>query len=259
MRDPYQVLGIDTNASQDDIKKAYRKLAMQYHPDRGGDETKFKEIGDAYAVLGDEKKRAQHDAFGNGPHFNREFNFQQGADFNDVFNDFFKHSQRHRQQPTITRLNLFVDLETIATGGQKLITVQTRQGVQTIEIDVPVGIQDGETIRYPDILKGAELQITFRIHPDPIWVVSGLDLTREYKLDFWDFILGTKLEAETILHQKIVLTVPAGTQPNTLMRVKHKGLKGKHNRQGDMYIRLIAQLPENIPDELIRQIKDLRN
>jgi DnaJ-class molecular chaperone len=174
-----------------------------------------------------------------------------------VFDEFFRHQ---RQQRTSTvRLSLYIDLKTAATGGEKLVSLQTNNGPQAVEIEIPEGINDGDTVRYPQLLGHSDLQVTFRIHPDKTWTRQGNNLTREVEIDFWDYIIGTKVNVETIYGDAIALTVPPKTQPGTLMRVKGKGMRGKYAGQtGDMFVRLAARLPADLPDDIIDAIKRLR-
>ena len=251
MNDPYTILGVAKNATAEEIKRAFKKKAMQHHPDRGGDEAEFKKINEAYAVLSDPAKK-QHD----NPGF--DFRSTTGGNFHDVFDEFFR--QQRQQRTLIVRLSLYIDLKTAATGGEKLVSLQTNNGPQAIEIEIPEGINDGDTVRYPQLLGHSDLQVTFRIHLDKVWQRQGNNLTREVEIDFWDFILGTKTNVETIYGDTISLTVPPKTQPNILMRVRGKGMRGKYAGQtGDMFVKLIAKLPENLPEELVDHIKRLRN
>jgi len=250
MKDPYTTLGVARTATDEEIKRAFKKLAMKHHPDRGGDEQQFKAINEAYATLSDPQRKQHHD--------NPGFNFRSTPNgFHDVFDEFFRHQ---RQQRTSTvRLSLYIDLKTAATGGEKLVSLQTNNGPQAVEIEIPEGINDGDTVRYPQLLGHSDLQVTFRIHPDKTWTRQGNNLTRDVEIDFWDYIIGTKVNVETIYGDTIALTVPARTQPGTLMRVKGKGMRGKYAGQtGDMFVRLTAKLPAELPDDIIDAIKRLR-
>jgi len=251
MNNPYATLGVAKNATDEEIKRAFKKLAMKHHPDRGGDEQQFKKINEAYAILSDPERKQQYD--------NPGFNFRSTTNgFHDVFDEFFRHQQQ--QRTSTVRMSLYIDLKAAATGGEKLVSLQTNTGVRAVEIEIPQGINDGDTVRYPQILGHSDLQVTFRINPDKIWHRQGNNLTREADIDFWDFILGTKINVETVYGDVIILTVPPRTQPGTLMRVKGKGMRGKYVGQtGDMFVKLAAKLPAELPDHIIEQIKQLRN
>lgn len=156
MKDYYQVLGISKNATEEEIKKAYRYLAHQYHPDKkGGDEKKFKEISEAYQVLSNQEKRAQYDRFGqtfdnNGTHFGREdfggFTF----DLNDVFDNFFggNFSARGETSPFWGRRS-WTTAELQITFSQAILGDAMEVGTQEgkIQINIPAGVQNGETLR----------------------------------------------------------------------------------------------------------------
>jgi curved DNA-binding protein len=251
MNNPYVTLGVSASATPEEIKRAFKKLAMKHHPDRGGDEQRFKEINEAYAVLSDPQRKQQHD--------NTGFSFRSNPNgFHDVFDEFFR--QQRQQRTSTVRLSLYIDLKTAATGGEKLVSLQTNKGTEAVEIEIPEGINDGDTVRYPQLLGHSDLQVTFRIHPDKIWSRQGNNLTREVDIDFWDYIVGTKVNVETIYDDVIALTVPPRTQPGTLMRVKGRGMRGKYAGQtGDMFVRLSAKLPTDLPEHIVDAIKQLRN
>jgi len=202
-------------------------------------------------VLSDPQRKQQHD--------NPGFNFRSNPNgFHDVFDEFFR--QQRQQRTSTVRLSLYIDLKTAATGGEKLVSLQTNKGTEAVEIEIPEGINDGDTVRYPQLLGHSDLQVTFRIHPDKTWTRQGNNLTREVNIDFWDYIVGTKVNVETIYGDIIALTVPARTQPGTLMRVKGRGMRGKYAGQtGDMFVRLAAKLPNDLPEHIVTAIEQLRN
>jgi curved DNA-binding protein len=253
MNDPYTILGVAKNATADEIKRAFKKKAMEHHPDRGGDEETFKKINEAYAILSDKTRKHDYD--------NPGFDFRHTPNpngFYNVFDEFVRNQQQRRT--AIIRVTLHIDLKTAAMGGEKLVSLQTHDGYRAVEIEIPEGINDGDTVRYPQLLGNSDLQVTFRIHPDKTWIRQGNNLTRDVEIDFWDFILGTKVEVETLYGDRIALTVPPKTHPGTLMRIKGKGMRGKYvGQQGDMFVKLVSVLPKNIPDELIDTIKRLRD
>jgi len=240
---PYKILNVSKNASDAEIKKAYKKKAMQCHPDKGGDEVKFKQIANAYESIKNAKARHQHEHSGfGGVHINT-------GNFNDIFGDMFQ--QRHRK-PSI-RVNLQLQLEDLVIAGARLIQLNN----QVVEIEVPPGVNDGDTIRYPQP-NGMDLLITYRIQPNKIWERQGLNLIKEHKLDFWDLIVGTETNVITIHKQQLKIKIPPMSEPGALMRLKGQGLNGKE-KDGDMFIKLIAKLPKNIPDSIITSITNLKN
>jgi curved DNA-binding protein len=258
MTNHYQTLGVDRNATPDEIKRAYRKLASQHHPDKGGDKTKFQEIQSAYDTLSNPQKRAQHDTpnpFGNmgGQGFNFESIF-------DIFGTRFQHPQQRQNQHQRAMMTLWITLPDVARGGPKTISVGTHQGTMTVEIEIPPGIDDGASVQYPGIGPGGmDLVITFRIHPNPRWERQGPNLITDHPVDVWDLITGTEIKVQDILGATLSLTVPARTQPGTTFRLRERGLAQRSGATGDLLVRVQACIPDNIPQPIIDAINQNRN
>ena len=258
MQNPYQTLGVDRNASPDEVKRAYRKLASQHHPDKGGDKARFQEIQSAYDTLSDPHKRAQHDnppnPFGGGmggPGFNFESIF-------DIFGTRFQHP--HQQRVQQARLSLWITLEDVAHGGRKTISVGSQQGTVTVEIEIPLGINDGDTVQYPKSgPMGMDLLITFRIHPNARWERQGLNLVTEQTITVWDLILGSEIMVRDILGNTLSLTIPPSTQPGTVFRLRERGLRQRSGGAGDLLVRVQAVIPETIPESVMDAIAQTRN
>jgi len=258
MSNHYQTLGVDRNATPDEIKRAYRKLASQHHPDKGGDKTKFQEIQSAYDTLSNPQKRSMHDSpqspFGNmgGQGFNFESIF-------DVFGTRFQHPQQQRQHQR-AMMTLWITLPDVARGGPKTISVGTHQGTITVEIEIPPGIDDGASVQYPGIGPGGmDLVITFRIHPNPRWERQGPNLITDHPIDVWDLITGTEITVQDILGATLSLTVPARTQPGTTFRLRERGLAQRSGAAGDLLVRVQARIPDNIPQPILDAITQTRN
>ena len=260
MTDYYAALGVSRTASAAEIKQAFRKLASQHHPDKGGDTVKFQEIQAAYAVLGDEQKRAEYNnprpqmnqsGFAGGPNFN----------FNDIFEMFgarFGPEGFHQHHQTrANRIQLWISLEDVARGGPRMINIANH----TVEIVIPQGIEDGDNVRYSGIGPGGtDIIALFRITPDPKWQRNGADVSTEITISIWDLILGTELTLTTLTGNTVQITIPPNTQPGTVMRVRGYGLLRKQSTQrGDIMIRTQARLPESIPEELREHINRTRN
>lgn len=261
MTDYYATLGVSRTASQDEIKRAFRKLASQHHPDKGGDTVRFQEIQAAYDVLGDANKRANYDqprpqfggfnGFGDGVHVN----------INDIFGQMFGGAAGFAQHPRRNhlRLNLWIRLSDVAQGGRKTVAVNSAQGSQTVEIDIPLGLNDGDNVQYPGIGPGGQdLVISFRIHPDSVWHRQALNLTRDHRVVVWDLILGGDIVVENIYGKKLTVRVPAKCQPGTQLRLREQGLKDQKGRRGDMMVRLLAEIPANISTDLVEAIQKHR-
>lgn len=239
MKDYYRILGIDKTASINEIKQAYRKLASKHHPDRGGDADAFKQVQEAYDVLGDPAKRDQYD---------RPHGFYSGrSNFDDILNNYFR-SQQSRQQVRDVRVSLWIQLEDAVQGGKKIISIN---GGAT-EVDIPTGIQDNENVRYPKLGPGGmDLVINYRVHGHPIWQRDGLDLLCEREIDFWQLILGTEITVKSILGKELSLKIPAKTKPGSMMRLKSQGIFRQGHNTGDIFIKIKAVMPENISQEVV--------
>ena len=261
MTDYYSILGVPRTASADEIKKAYRKLAGQHHPDKtGGDKAKFQEIQNAYETLGDAGKRAQYDT--PAPQgFSFEFGGPGGFDLNSIFNMFGQqvHQPGARQGKQHTRMSLWVTLADVARGGSRPVSIGTQHGTQTVEIEIPFGINDGDNVQYANIGPGnSDLIINFRIHPNPKWHRNNLNLTTEHSVSIWDCIVGGATEIQDILGNQISLTIPPLTQPGSLLRLKGRGLTARQGVPGDLLVKIQGRMPSYIEPELIEQIKQLQ-
>ena len=255
MTDHYQTLGVDRNATPDEIKRAYRKLASLHHPDKGGDKSKFQEIQSAYDTLSDPQKRAGHDHPQN-PFGNMN---GQGFDFDSIFNVFGTRFNQPRQHQR-AMMTLWITLPDVARGGPKTISVGTHQGTMTVEIEIPPGINDGDSVQYPGVGPGGtDLVITFRIHPNPRWERQGPNLIMDHPINVWDLITGTEITVQDILGVTLSLTVPARTQSGTTFRLRERGLAQRSGATGDLLVRLQARIPDNIPQPIIDAINQNRN
>lgn len=261
MTDHYATLGVAKNASQDEIKKAFRKLASQHHPDKGGDTAKFQEIQAAYDVLGDEAKRQQYD--NPAPQFGGFGG--QGAQFNmnDIFaqmfgggmnNPFGQHPRRNH-----VRMSLWVTLNDVARGGSRPVSLGTPQGNNTVEIEIPKGIEDGDNVQYGGIAPGGQdLVIQFRVQNHPKYRREGLNIYMEHTVSVWDMILGADTQIVDVLNNTLVISVPEKTQPNTTLRLRGKGLENRQGLKGDLMVKIIPEIPKTIAPEIVAAIRQYR-
>ena len=259
MQNPYQTLGVDRNASPDEIKRAYRKLASQHHPDKGGDKTRFQEIQQAYDTLTDPHRRAAQDS--PGFHGNPFAHGGNGFDFQTIFDIFGTRFQQPGQQRVQqARMSLWITLRDVAEGGNKTISIGTQQGTMTAEIEIPQGINDGDTVQYPNIGPGGiDLLVTFRVHPAPPWQRQGLNLISEHTVSIWDLILGAEITLRDLLGSTLSLSIPAGTQPGTMFRLRGRGLCQRGGTTGDLLVRVQVSVPKNIPQAILDAIRDWRD
>ena len=256
MKDYYQILGVLRNASDEDIKKAFRRQAMQHHPDRGGDQNRFQEINEAYAVLSDPERRAEYDNPRARVHMG-----PMGGSFNmdEIFNMF---GVNMRQRQSSARIALWVTLEDVARGGPRVIALQVGNSVSNAEIQIPMGVNDGDTIRYPRLSPdGNDLVVTYRVKPDPRWQRDGRNITTERAVDLWDLILGCEIPIMDLLGSTLMLTVPARTQPGSTLRLRGRGLPPSSipgqagGPAGDLFVRVQARIPTDISAELLAAIR----
>lgn len=255
--DHYQTLGISRTATADEIKRAYRRMASQHHPDKGGDTGRFQQIQEAYDVLSDAQRRQEYDnpAFARMPH-----PAQGGFDFDSIFNIFGARFQDASMRQTVpARIQLWISLHDMATGGLRTIAVSSPSGQQNIEINIPPGIEDGASVRYPQVAPGGmDLVVTFRIRPEPGWTRHGTDVIRDITVSIWDLVIGTTVELTILTSNTIALTIPPHTQPNTMLRVRGHGLPNRHQGHGDLLVRVGAQIPKSVSPQLIDLIKQER-
>jgi curved DNA-binding protein len=258
VKDYYQILGVPRTATADEIKRSYRRLASQHHPDKGGDKTKFQEIQEAYSVLGDPEQRQQYD---NPRPQGINVNFGPGGfDFDQIFNMFGANLRGHN--PRVPRMTLWITLKDVIEGGPRTIAVQMANRVSHIQIDIPQGITDGDTIRYPGLApEGMDLVINYRIKPEAGWHREGQDLITEISVSLYDLILGGEISVRDVRGRELLLTIPAGTQPGTNLRMRGQGLPpstipGKSsNRVGDIIVRIQARIPSSFSDAFIDALR----
>jgi DnaJ-class molecular chaperone len=250
---------VPRTAAADEIKRAYRRLASQHHPDKGGDTSKFQEIEEAYRILGDAEKRKEYD---NPNPFSRpqtQGGWQQtGAPFN--FDDIFQmFGARFNQPRGHARMSLWITLQDVANPGTRLVSVGTAAGTQAIEIEIPLGISDGDSVQYPGLAPGGQdLVVTFRIRPDPVWQrqeSNPTNLITNLPVSVWQLIAGGEVPVTDIRGNQLMLTVPPMTQPGALLRIRGRGLADRSGQTGDMLARIVAQLPKQISPELMAAIQ----
>ncbi len=258
-RDYYEVLGVQRDASDDDIRKAYRSLARQHHPDRNpGDkeaERKFKEIQDAYDVLSNKQKRAQYDRFGfvgpdggfpggpggfqfqwgGGPGNFSGFNPEQAQDFlNQLFGgmDFDMgaapsrtrtRGRRGGARPPPEPHTITIPFDTAALGGKVSIGVEGRE----LSVAIPAGAEEGQKLRLPGQAPGGgDLYLQLHIAPHPWFRREGNHLILEVPISVAEAVLGAQIEVPTLDGTRLAVKIPPGTSSGTRLRLRGKGIKG---------------------------------
>ena len=258
MTDYYAALGVPRTATADEIKKSFRRLASQHHPDKGGDTQKFQAIQEAYATLGDEQKRVEYD--NPRPQFSGFQGHPGGVNINDIFGQMFGQGfgQQHQHpRRSHVRMNLWITLLDVATGGKRTVSLGTQAGVSAVEIEIPLGINDGDNVQYEGIGPGgSDLVVNYRISPDRTWTREGLNLTMEVRLNIWSLILGGDLTIDTLTGKTLTVSVPERTQPGTSLRLKAQGLRDRSGNTGDIFVRVQATIPDNIAPEILDAIRN---
>lgn len=261
--DYYKTLGVEKSATAEDIKKAYRKLAVQFHPDKNKSkeaEEKFKEINQAYEVLGNPQKRQQYDQFGSaafenggaggpfggfggqgGPFTYTYSTNGQGFDFGgfsdpfDIFEQFFGGgaSPFGRRKPTYS---LRIDFMEAVKGTTKTVSLDGKKK----DIKVPAGVHEGSRIQFSDF------DIVISVSASSKFRREGYDIVTELSVPFTEAVLGGVEEVETV-QGKVKLKIPAGTQPMTLIRITGKGVKHVNSSSyGDHYVRVNIDIPSKL-------------
>jgi molecular chaperone DnaJ len=281
-RDYYEILGVKRDSSDSELKSAYRKLALKWHPDRNketGAEAKFKEINEAYEVLSNKEKRAKYDQFGHaafdpssgfggfggaggerrGPF---TYSYSTGGGFEDlfrgsgnfsdpfdIFESFFGGSGNpfggsYRQKPHYSLSITFMDA---VNGVEKRFVHQGKE----YTVKIPPGADDGTRIRYNDF------DVSINVQPDPIFRREGYDVFTYHEIPVTTAMLGGEVMVPT-LEGKLKLKIRPGTQPSTTVRLSGRGIKHLQRAgRGDLYIKLKVMIPERLSRRSRRIIEDL--
>lgn len=273
----YQVLGVSESASPDEIKKAYRKLASQHHPDRGGDTKKFQEVQAAYDVLSNEQKRQQYDIERKGGGNNIHFTFHTNGghpNIDEIFRNFGFGSDPFAQfrQPTRKNKDIKIDLpiflaSTLETQS-KDISVQLSDGSRTdITVTVPRGVTNGTNIKYPGLgdnlfntLPRGDLFVQILVQNDPNFRPVGVDLYTMAAVNCITAMIGGTVSVNSIDGRQFDLTIPKGTQAGTKFRIQGQGLYQLNSEtRGNLYVELDIKIPKNLSEEQIQLLKTINN
>ena len=270
MDDHYKTLGIERTASIDEVKKAYRKLAMKYHPDRAdGDQEKFQQIKHAYETLSDPKKRQEYDN-PTSPNNWAEF----AGDYGDIFADFFR-SQRawHHQPPAknaTVSAHLSITLEEAFTGKDIVATIKLPSGKQeVISIKIPAGVHSGSVLKLSGVgddsntsIPRGDVHVSILIEDHKNFRRMDNDLVKEVTVTAFDALLGTSIEIETIDKKTLAVNVPAGIQVGATLCVPGYGMPILNNtsQRGRLYIPVNIKIPTLLTEEqkeLLKKARDL--
>lgn len=275
--DYYSILGINRNASTEEIKKAYRSMAMKHHPDRGGDEKRFKEIEEAYRTLSDPQKKQMFDMGmdPNGQHespFYRQgpFEFHFGSqNLNDMFGNFgFGFQNQRPMRNKSLNINIEIDLEEVLTGKD----INAEVGIpgrksKIINISIPPGIESGQQIKYQGMgddsirdLRPGDLLVNIHVRPHGIFRREGDNILCEKNISVWDALLGTDINILNLNKKTINIKIPPGTQPDTILSCRGEGLvnmRSKH--RGSLLVKVKIQIPTLLTEDQKKLILDLKN
>jgi curved DNA-binding protein len=293
----YKILGLNKNASEEDIKKSYRKLAMKYHPDHTkGDkraEENFKKISEAYAVLSDKKKRKQYDTFGSAgfqQRYSQEDIFR-GFDFDSILSELFGGAgsfnargsgmrfsfgnrtpfssyQRQKQtQPKGSDLvyELPLTLKEVATGTNKTVSFQHKGSSEKITVKIPKGMISGKKLRIagkgePSLYGGppGDLYIQAKVIDDSVYDAEGYDIYIKREIKLSDAVLGSNISVPTLSNKELSLRIPPGTKHKTKMRLTGHGLPHMHGKgQGDLYVHIHINMPKKLTKKQKKLIEQL--
>jgi len=294
----YNILGVTKDATADEIKRAYRKLARKLHPDvnKAGDAAeKFKEVQEAYETLSDEKKRKMYDRVGHaafvrgatgaaadsgrggrGPTYTWSNIGSSGAgdasssfdfgDISDVFAEMFgggggrrgsaPRDARTRSRPKAGRdihKDRLISFETAIAGGRESIRVGRGGAVQTLDVKIPKGVDEGAKLRIagggepsPTGAKAGDLILTIHVGKHSLFVRQGLDVTLELPLTIVEATIGATVEIPTPAGERVKLKIPAGSASGSRLRLKGRGVVTDDGRKGDLFAVLKIVPPKEL-------------
>ena len=284
MKDFYEVLGVSKNATAQEIKASYRKLALKWHPDRNKSEEaheKFKEINKAYEVLSDTKKREMYDqmgpeafergagfsgggaysyqqgpfrytytSYGGNPFEGINFDFEGFSDPFEIFEQFFGFQNPFSR--TGTRRHLYetaIDFSEAVDGAEKEVKIEGKNK----KIKIPAGVADGTRIRFSDF------DLLVRVKPHPQFRREGQDIYLEVAIPYTTAVLGGTLTIPT-LKKDVKLKIRPGMSPNTVVRLKDHGVPFPHSsRKGDFYVIYKINVPEKVSPKAKKLLQELEN
>jgi DnaJ-class molecular chaperone len=290
-RDFYKILGVDSKASAEEIKKAFRRRARQYHPDKTkGDkvaEERFKAISEAYEVLGDVKKRREYDALRSaGPFGGGSFtgghsfaggdlrNFTGASGFSGIFDSLFSGGAETMRGPRPgkdLRTDLTIPFDLAVRGGKQKITITTsetdplgaapRRRSKELTVTIPPGIGDGQTIRLagagePGVNSGpsGSMLITIHVRPHPEFTRKQSDIYSTFRLDLKTAMLGGTAPVKT-LDRTVTVKIPPGTQSGQQFKIQGQGGPTRDGARGDHYATAQIVLPDKLTDEQRRRFE----
>ena len=282
MKNYYDTLNVSENASNKEIKQAFKTLAKEHHPDRGGDTTKFKEANEAYDTLKNPNKRQEYDTIrkygetrggtGSG------FRFTTGGFSDDIFEEFFSGfgdqggSPFKRTYRTRARMNksvnvrMSISIKEAMNINEKTISYKLPSGNEEFAtVKIPAGVQNGVTFKYKGMgdnsIRGiprGDLLVQMSVLDSDGYTRQNNDLYTNKTIDCFQAIKGCEIQLKTLTDSIIKVQVPAGTQPGTLIACKGQGMPIHNtlNIRGNLYVKIVVLIPQLSPSDL-KKIKDL--
>jgi curved DNA-binding protein len=288
--DFYQVLGVSKNSSEAELKKAYRKLSRENHPDSKPNDKaaaeKFKQVQEAYSVLSDSEKRQKYDRFGHAafqgggrgggsPFGGGQVDLSDlfgggggGFDFGDLFGGGGGRRAARARKGQDVETTIDVPFTTAAEGGSYSLTINTSGKPEQITARIPAGVDSGSVIRlsgqgHPGMGGGpnGDLMVKIRVAPHPYFRRDGANLLVDVPISLTEAALGAKVDVPTLSEGLVTVTVPAGSASGTRLRLRGKGIiNRKTNEPGDLYAILQIVVPKNLDDrsrELLEEFAKL--
>ncbi|OVE75549.1 hypothetical protein BVX98_07485 [bacterium F11] len=286
-RDYYELLGVSKNASADEIKAAYRKLALKYHPDRNSGnkaaEEKFKEISEAYDVLSDSKKRNAYDQYGQADFGNgnqghgSSYGFDGFSGFSDIFSEFYEGARRRSHHSFHTSFKgsdlhtrLSITLEQAFRGAETEFQLRRPMGQletqESVRVRIPAGVRNGTELRVSGKgdtgMRGGssgDLYVEIRIEKDPRFERNGDDLIAEKKISLPTAVLGGETTVQTF-DKSVRIRIPAGTQPGSTMRLRGEGMPHLNGYgKGDLLVQIKVHIPTRLTKDQRKLVERLRD
>ena len=281
MKNYYDTLGVSEDASDKQIKQAFKSIAKKEHPDRGGNEVKFKEANEAYDTLKDTTKRQEYDtlrkygqqSYGQG----NDFHFTTGDFGNDIFEDFFAgiggnpfiRTRQTRRRPQYNRsvnVRMAISIKDAMHTNEKTISYKLPSGKEEFAtVKIPAGVQNGVTFKYKNLgdnsdknLPRGDLLVQMSVLDSDGYTRRENDLYTQKTISCFDAIRGCELKLKTLSNTIIKIQVPAGTQPDTLINCKGQGMPIHQtlNIRGNLFVKIVVLIPELSRTDL-NKIKDL--
>lgn len=268
--DLYKELGVEKNSSQDDIKKAYKKLAMKHHPDRGGDAAKLSKINEAYNILKDPKKRAEYD----NPRPNFGFSGHH-SNIDDIFDEMFKkggfdfrHGRSRQPENRRVQVRTTITLKECFSGKSFTASLQLPSGrIQEVDVNIPPGVTNGDMVHirgmgddsYKDLPRG-DVYIEVVVKPEPGWDIHNYDIMTSVDVNVFELMYGTTVEIKTPENKKVNLKIPHGTQVGTVLSIKGYGLPNPRSKgRGNVHVKINSFIPTIESEKIIEELKGIQD